>query len=279
MLKRSTSLLGAALLCSLSAHSAFADQPIMNEVPRWDGGWGYQVFQEWRESNQLMNGNRELNNPDNLNYRKNITHIEGVYTWQKWIRLTMKIPLVTQARTVLDEQGNPARQSSSGNDDIKIALPLKYYINRPGSSGNLSFTPQIRFGGDDSGPYKISDGSTDFGTSFSWEHETANLVFAADYTYWWEQAAGKKNDWSLDTAVGWNFHQRGSLRWETEYRKDPNKYSWLGTGPTLAWNFDDTVIARIELKKAVRERTFYPAADGVGLTKGDTLRIGVGMVF
>ena len=278
-MKHSTTLLAAALLSSVAVSSAFADQPIMNEVPRWDGGYGFQVFGEWRESSQLMDGNRKLANPNGLNYEKNITHIEGVYTWHKWIRATLKIPLVNQNRTVLDAQGNAIRQSSSGNDDIKIALPLKYYMNRPGRSGHVGFTPQVRFAGDDNDPYQISDGSTDFGTSFSWELETANLIFAADISYWFETAAGKENDWSIDTAAGWNFHDRGSLRWETEYKEDPNKYSWLGTGPTLAWNFNDTVIARIELKKAVRERTFYPSSEGIGLTKGDTLRIGVGMVF
>ena len=269
-------LLGVALLPPIFAQ---AGQPVMSEVPRWDGGYGYQVFQERRESSQLMDGSRELANSNGLNYEKNITHIEGVYTWKKWIRATLKIPLVNQTRTLLDDQGNVISQRGTGNDDITLALPLKYYINRPRSSGNYSVTPQVRFGGDDGDPYKISDGSTDFGLSVGWEYETTDLVLGLGAGYWFESAAGKKDDWSLHTEIGWNFHERGSLRWETDYKKDPNKYLWVGSGPILAWNFNDTVIARIEYKKEIKAETYFPSNDGIGLTRGDVFRIGVGFVF
>ena len=47
------------LLCS--SH-VFSDQPVMNEVPRWDNGYGFQVFQEWRWSDDLKDGNRNFAN-------------------------------------------------------------------------------------------------------------------------------------------------------------------------------------------------------------------------
>ena len=278
-MKKASLFVGAAVLCSTYSNTASAAQPVMSEVPRWDNGYGYQVFQSRRSSDTLMQGDRELANPNGLSYGKNTTNIDGVYTWRKWIRVTLKIPIVDQTRSVLDDQGNVVTQTSKGLDDVTLALPLKYYMNRPGNSGHIGFTPQVRFGGDDSGPYQISDGSTDFGASLGWEYESSSLVLGIGSTYWFESAAGKQNDWSLHGVIGWNFHDRGSLRWETDYKKDPNKYLSVITGPTLAWNFNDVVLARIEYRKEVDAETYFPASDGLGLTRGDVFRIGVGMVF
>ena len=78
----------------LLAISACADQPIMNEVPRWSGGYGVQVFQEIRRSDDLFDGSSKAPNPDGLWEEKRITHFEGVYTFERWIRLTAKLPWV-----------------------------------------------------------------------------------------------------------------------------------------------------------------------------------------
>ena len=246
----------------------------MNEVPRWDGGYGIQVFQEFRWSDDLMRGSTNLPNPGNLRYEKWITHIEGVYTWRKWIRVTAKLPFVSQERRILGENGMVRTQRNTGFDDVRVALPLRYYINKPRYSGHIGLVPQIRSGGEDDGVYPISDGSTDYGMSATFERETAGIKVSGDMTYWWEQDSKQGDDWSIDIAIGWNFHDRGSINWETEYEEDPGDYEWLGGGPTLFWNFNDVLMARIEYKIALKERT-----DGIGLSRGNSFRIGLGAVF
>lgn len=267
-------LLAIGSLVCLFATSSLADQPIMSEVPRWDGGYGFQVFQEYRWSDDLMRGGTDLPNPADLESRKRITHLEGVYTWRKWIRVTAKLPWVDQERDVLGDDGVVRRQTSEGWDDIKLALPLRKYFNLPRSSGNRGIVPQVRFGGDDKGPYRVSDGSTDFGLSANFEYETAGLKFGGDATYWWEQDERAGDEWSIDVGLGWNFHDRGAISWEMEYIDEHRAYSWLGSGPALFWNFNDFVLGRIEYKMALDEKV-----DDVGLSRGESLRVGLGMVF
>ena len=262
----------SALLIAIGL--AHADQPIMNEVPRWDGGWGVQIFQEWRWSDTLMQGSSDLPNPENLRYEKRITHLEGVYTWHKWIRLTAKLPWVEQKRRVINEDGTRRWQKSEGFDDARLALPLRYYTNQPLYSGHIGIVPQLRFGGKESGRYRISDGSTDLGMSVTVERETSSTKVSGDLTYWWEQDAQQGDDWSVDIGIGWNFHDRGSLLWEAEYIDDPGDYEWMGGGPTLFWNFNNVLLGRMEYKKALHERV-----KGAGLSRGDSLRAGLGVVF
>ena len=50
-----TALAGCFLTTSLSA-----DEPIMNMMPRWDDGWGYQFIEEYRHESDLLLGSRAL---------------------------------------------------------------------------------------------------------------------------------------------------------------------------------------------------------------------------
>ena len=52
-------LLKARWLCSLLDTSLFADVPIMNMMPCWSGGWGYQFIQEFRRESALLLGDNE----------------------------------------------------------------------------------------------------------------------------------------------------------------------------------------------------------------------------
>ena len=54
MLIRRVTLLGAAF----SSLIAFADEPIMNMMPRCDNGWGVQMINEYRHENDLLLGDR-----------------------------------------------------------------------------------------------------------------------------------------------------------------------------------------------------------------------------
>lgn len=250
-----------------------ADQPIMNEVPRWDGGYGIQVFQEFRWSDELKLGKNKLANPNGLDYKKQMTHIEGVYTWTKWIRATFKIPIVSQERKILDANNQVVEESGTGLGDVKLALSLRKYVNKRKFSGHLGITPQIRLAGEDKHSFQISDGSTDPGISFSGERETAFTKFAFDFTYWFEQEKNIKDEWSIDLTGGWNFHDSGALLLESEWVTHKEN-RWWGLGPTLFWNFNDTLMSRVEYKFSIQEKR-----KTTSLLRGDSIRIGLGVVF
>ncbi|PCJ60243.1 MAG: hypothetical protein COA79_08715 [Planctomycetota bacterium] len=247
----------------------------MNEVPRWSGGYGFQIFQEFRWSKILKNGRDKINNSDDLFYQKHITHFEGVYTWRKWIRVTLKAPLVYYDYRLPNSSGRVERQTKEGFGNIILAVPLKYYMNKKRWSGHVGFTPQIRFGGNSSGSdNEISDGSTDFGASLSFEKETAFLKIYGGTTYWFEQASGQKDELKLDFGVGWNFHDRGSISFDVDYVDEKEDHQWLGAGFSFFWNFNDIVMARIEYKHAL-----FEYEDRVGITTGNVIRLGIGFVF
>ena len=113
-----------------------------------------------------------------------------------------------------------------------------------------------------------------YGVSLSFERETAYWIVSFDTTYWWESEDNNGDDVSVDFGLGWNFHDNGSIKLETEYEHESSGDTWFATGPTLFWNFNNTLMGRIEYKFSIDEDI-----EGVGLTKGDTLRIGLGMVF
>ena len=268
------SLPGYLLVFTLFLCPARADQPIMNEVPRWNGGYGGQVFQEFRWSDDFMRGSSDLPNPDNLRYEKSITSFEGVYTWHKSIRVTAKIPYVNQKRITLNDNGSTQRQKSSGWDDIQLALPIRKYRNRRHSSGHVGIVPQIRFGGNNDDAFRISDGSMDYAMGFSFESETAGIKISAGGVYWWEQKSGLDDDWAVALEIGYNYHDQGSMAWRMDYVDDGSKYEWFAGGPVLFWNFNDIVLGRIEYKFP-----FYESVDGVGVARGQVIRVGLGAVF
>ena len=101
---------------------ASAEQPVFGMMPRWANGWGVQSLYE-------------LNVSDDVRYHA--LHIEGVYTWARWIRVTYKVPLV------LESQISGTQKSERGVGVPLIALPLKKYFNRDGLSGSWSLTPRI----------------------------------------------------------------------------------------------------------------------------------------
>ena len=62
----------------------------MNMMPRWSGGWGYQVHYEHINESDLLLGSNKL--VKGLSERVNLVHLEGVYTWKKEFRITAKPP-------------------------------------------------------------------------------------------------------------------------------------------------------------------------------------------
>ena len=152
--------------------SVLAHQPVMDMAPRWNEGFGFQVRYQNYGSDDLMDGDSEISNPLGLRRFVDTVWLEGVYTFDRSIRATFKLPYVDQRRTK-NIGGVGVRQSNSGQGDLILGLPLKHYRNKMAFTDNFSFTPSIRVPtGSSSGDFPLSDGSVDFGLSFSYSSET-----------------------------------------------------------------------------------------------------------
>mgnify|MGYP003957956673 FL=1 len=150
--------LGFSLLLGAAFSSVSrADQPIFNEMPRWDNVWGFQLIEEYRHDSDLMSGDVVV--ADGFSEDVHLLHIEGVYTWDKSVRITAKLPVVLDARReLLSELGGKRIQRDEGIGDATIAIPLKRYFNLNGRSGSWTLTPQIRIPLSDKDEYEIYDG-------------------------------------------------------------------------------------------------------------------------
>ena len=83
---------------------ASAEQPVFGMMPRWANGWGVQTQYELE---------------DTADERSQLLHIEGVYTWARWIRVTYKIPFIVHGRRT------GANEAERGLGTPVLALPLK----------------------------------------------------------------------------------------------------------------------------------------------------------
>ena len=68
---------GGLVLGFLAQSQINADQPIMNMMPRWDGGYGFQIRAEHIHRSDLKQGN-DVVAPDYFEDIHQI-HLEGVY--------------------------------------------------------------------------------------------------------------------------------------------------------------------------------------------------------
>ena len=80
----------------LSVFPVFADEPIMNMMPRWDHGWGLQFVEEYRHEGDLLLGSEKASSVFTENVH--LLQIKGGYTWERSIRLTAKLTYVLDAR-------------------------------------------------------------------------------------------------------------------------------------------------------------------------------------
>lgn len=178
-------LLGMLMLL---APLALAHQPVQDMAPRWAGGYGFQIRQEYRSSDDLLDGSSDAPNPFGRKERVRTTWLEGVYTFDKSVRITAKLPWVDQERVTTTGQ----RQAARGLGDITLGVPLKVYWNDGAETGNWSFTPSVRLPtGSTGGDYPIDDGSWDFGASFAYSRETPSWYELVDLFYW-KNGSGRK---------------------------------------------------------------------------------------
>lgn len=268
-----------------------AHQPVMDMAPRWQGGWGFQVRNEYRFSDKLLSGDSDASNPHARERRVDTVWLEGVYTFKREIRLTAKIPWVAQSRvSVLS--GSPVRQTGRGIGDSILGLQLKHYYNREASTGNFGLTPSIRIPtGSTSDAYPVGDGSWDVGVSTSFSVEMARLYQFYDLFYWHNtdgvRGIDRGDEVGLDVNIGIHpYHDNRNnmgvfLMGDLSARYEARGNDTAGTtggkrislGPVLVgyWN---NFMLRAEVKFPV-----YESVWGTQVARGTDFNVGLGVTF
>lgn len=280
-------------LLMIGASNSRADQPVMDMAPRWEKGYGFQIRQEFYGSDKLLEGNNEIHNPLGLERYVSKTWIEGVYTFNRSVRATFKLPFVYQRR-VRDINGVGVEQENSGLGDLVLGVPLKYYRNKGSFTDNFGITPSLRIPiGDSLGDFPITDGSWDFGLSFSHSLETPKFYSAVDLFYW-KNTTGKNgmksgDEFGLEIDLGYHpYHSDITnsgifIMWDliARHNGSPNEANLttftggqlVQTGPILVL-YKDNVMFRAELKYPV-----YENVDGISNSRGPEVNIGIGVAF
>ena len=281
------------LLFILPVMNSIADQPVMDMAPRWENGYGFQIRQEYYGSDKLLEGNNKIDNPLGLERYVSKTWLEGVYTFNRSIRTTFKLPFVYQRR-VKEINGAGVRQENSGLGDLILGVPLKYYRNKGAYTDNFGITPSIRIPtGDSSGDFPISDGSWDFGLSLSHSMETPKYYSSVELFYW-KNTTGKRDmkagdELGLDIDLGYRaYHNDVSnsgiyTMWKLKGKHNgtPNEANLttftggeiIQTGPILVL-YKENVMFRGEFKYPI-----YEDVDGISNSRGPEINIGIGVAF
>lgn len=280
-----------ALLVFGTGGAASAHQPVMDMAPRWEGGFGFQVRHEYRFTNDRLSGDEKASNPLDRDKRVHTTWLEGVYTWKRELRATIKVPWVEQSRvSVLN--GRRVREHGSGVGDIVVGLPLKKYWNARDSTYNLSFTPSLRAPtGSVRDDHPVGDGSWDLGLSTSFSSEHAKTYSLVDL-FWWKNTRGTRginqgDVVGLDMNLGYHpYHSNARnlgiftmLDVEARYEgggRDTRAVTGgtrLGVGPILVAYWKN-VMARGELKVPV-----YEHVRGTQFARGIQFNLGIGVTF
>jgi len=272
---------------------AYAHQPVMDMAPRWAKGYGFQVRHEQYGSDDLRQEHDGAANPLGLERFVDTTWLEGVYTFDRAVRVTIKIPYMDQTRVkAINGVGVPQRNSGLG--DVILGLPLKRYKNQGATTSNWGVTPSIRIPtGSSSGEFPLSDGSWDLGLSVGYSWESPRFYQLYDLHYW-KQGSGDRgmrsgDHWGLDVNLGihpWHSNDTNSgtfLMWDVSARHDdaPNALNLttasggdvVRTGPVLVF-YRGSFMARAEYKFLAYERV-----DGISTSRGDEFSIGVGFTF
>ena len=281
----------AGVAFTLACSNVIAHQPVMDMAPRWQGGWGFQLRYEHWGSSKLLQDSNELSNPFAISHSVNKTWLEGVYTFRREVRLTIKLPYIDQSR-MIPREGSIVRETGSGIGDVVIGVPLKRYKNKQQSTGNLALTPSIRLPtGSTRDAFPVGDGSTDVGMSLSASFERANLYQYYDLFYWnngsGDRGIDQGNELGLDINIGWhpmhnNLTNTGvflmldlSARLESRGVDDLGVTGGkrLSAGPVLVW-YRRGMMLRAEWK-----HPFFESVNGVQLSRGNEYSFGIGFVF
>ena len=269
------SFFGSILICFSPVFIAQADDPIMNMMPRWSGGWGYQVHYEFINETDLLMGSNKVY--PGFSEEINVMHLEGVYTWKKEIRITAKLPYVLDAeREMPDGSGGKLIQKDSGWGDLNLALPLKKYFNLDGKSGSWTFKPMVRIPLAEKDEYDFYYKEFGVGLGLGHEFETSNYYFGIG-TAWWIFDGNRPAELHSSLDVGYNFETKssnGSIFWETDFHFEDDESKTLSSGPAFYFNHNDTIHSRIEWK-----HDFIDHQGVLDHGNGNQFKVGIGWVF
>ena len=272
-MKRIQSILVAAVL--LWAAPVQAEQPIFDEMPRWDGGWGVQVLQEF-----LMK--QEEDHAPNAGFasaeeRIHLTHVQGVYTWDKSIRMTAKVPVVLFAERTVETSGvSPATLQDQGLGDVTLAVPLKQYFNLDGRSGSWTLGPQMLVPGGSDDAYNVYQRDWAGGIYAGYETETFLFHIGGGFDAWYGEgdspvSSGQYFQFGMNYQIG-DLNGYVKLKNYGKYQQDKVlKYS---VGPSIYLRITDTVHMQIQTMHDVVAKRFD---DKTG--RDDSYRIGIGFVY
>ena len=259
----------------LSVFPVFADEPIMNMMPRWDHGWGLQFVEEYRHEGDLLLGSKKAYS--GFTEDVHLLHLQGVYTWDRSIRLTAKLPYVVDARREIPNGlGGKLIERDNGIVDATLALPLKKYFNLDGRSGAWTFKPLLRvpLAGDDS--YEIYDNEWGGGLGLGYEFEMSNFNFSSSAAAW-NFGGDDPSEVHISVDFGYNFPARGtngSVFWESDFRYEDDDSKTRLAGPAFYWNFNDTSHSRLEWK-----HDFYDRQGVLDHGNGDVFMFSIGFVY
>ena len=206
----------------MTGGSALAHQPVMDMAPRWAEGYGIQTRVERFNSTTT-------------------TWLEGVYTFDKSVRTTFKLP---------------HRNGRLG--DLILGVPLKKYSNEGAKTSNWSVTPSIQLPTGE-------DGEWDTGLSLSYSAESPTFYQLYDL-YTWGDRTG------LDINAGFAFPGKRSGKfalWDVSALTS-DEGDRIQTGPVFVY-FQDNMMFRAEYKALVYERD----SDW----SGSFISVGIGFVF
>ena len=275
MLKHSLSV-GLGLISTVAfVPVALSDQPIFNEMPRWDNGWGFQLVEEYRHESDLMSGGDVV--AAGFSEDVHILHAEGVYTWDKSIRVTAKLPFVLDAKRELpDGADGKITQHDEGIGDATLALPLKRYFNLDGRSGSWTLAPQVRVPLSGKDEYEVYDGAWGTGISAGYETETYRYLFSAGISSWiFEGDEPIQVSGSIDLGINYRiFNTSGHVKWETDFIFEDDGTEKLYIGPKVYIRITDTVHAQAMYKHEVHSRR-----NSLDHGNGSFLKLGLGFVF
>jgi hypothetical protein len=263
--------LASVCLCNTAA----ADQPIFDEMPRWNGGWGFQILEEYRTESRLLDGDEPV--ASGFSEEVHILHVEGVYTWTKEVRATLKLPVVLHAERTVPEGAGERRETDRGLGDPTIAVPFKSYFNLDGRTGSWTFAPQVRVPGGVADDYDIYDRAWGAGMSVGYSTETYRYHFGVGSSTWIYADGDEPLEVFYNLAMGINVHGLGSsgyLKWKTSVKHDTNSSFKVTAGPVAYWRFTDTVHGQLKY-----QHDFYDRQGGVDHGDGDSYEAGVGFVF
>jgi hypothetical protein len=252
-----------------------ADQPIMNMMPRWNGGYGIQTLLENSEKQDLKLGDSVY--AKGLSEQIQTLHVQGVYTWTRAVRMTFKLPYtITARRESLNDKNEKIVEKDQGWGDLTLALPLKRYFNLATRTGNWSITPQIKVPlGQDTKRYQVADRLWASGLSLGYETETYQYFFATSLGGWiYESDKAAHLNASLD--IGINALDYLQVLWENDLKYGEFGRLSYATGPAIYWRWQDHVHSRIEWKHELISKVSQRNAEH---GNSDRISIGIGFVF